>query len=60
VALRLPLGYLAETYNMDAGGDGVAVGLYDRHIIDLIALALGPEGDARSHRTADRHQLCGP
>ena len=51
---------------MDVGGNGAAVGLYDPHTVDLIALALGAEGDAVIHRIAvdrngtDRHQLYGP
>jgi hypothetical protein len=65
VALRLLVGYLAGTYDMKLSGGEAAVGPYDQHIIDLIALAPGAEGDARDsshwqrHRTAGRHQLCG-
>jgi AraC-like DNA-binding protein len=53
VARRLLFGYLGGTLDMDLNGGRVAQ-LYGEHIIDLVALALGAEGDAREvveHRT---------
>jgi AraC-like DNA-binding protein len=47
LARRLLFGYLAGTYNVDFGNGGRAPRLYGDHMIDLIALALGAEGDAR-------------
>jgi AraC-like DNA-binding protein len=47
VARRLLFGYLGGTLDVDLkDGDG-ATQLYGEHLIDLIALALGAEGDAR-------------
>ena len=46
-ALRLLFGYLGGTLDVDLMGGGRAAQLHDQHIIDLIALALGVEGDAR-------------
>jgi AraC-like DNA-binding protein len=48
VALRLLFGYLQGTYNVDFSGGGGAARLYDEHIVDLIALALGAEGETRN------------
>jgi AraC-like DNA-binding protein len=45
--LRLLFGYLKGTQDVDLSGDRPAVQLYDEHIIDLISLALGAEGEAR-------------
>jgi AraC-like DNA-binding protein len=47
VALRLLFEYLRGTYNVDFSGGGRAARLYDEHIVDLIALALGAEGETR-------------
>jgi AraC-like DNA-binding protein len=47
VARRLLFGYLAGTLDVDLNGGGRAVALYDEHIVDLIALTLGAEGEAR-------------
>ena len=46
-ARRLLFGYLNAAQNVDLAGDGGAVQLYEDHIVDLIALALGAEGEAR-------------
>jgi AraC-like DNA-binding protein len=47
IALRLLFGYLAGTIGIDLVGDGRAAALHDEHIINLVALALGAQGDAR-------------
>jgi AraC-like DNA-binding protein len=47
VARQLLFGYLKGSYRVDLSGDGRAVQLYDDHIIGLIALALGAEGETR-------------
>ncbi len=47
VARRLVFGYLAGTLDVDLNNGARAAQLYGEHIIDLIALALGAEGDAR-------------
>jgi AraC-like DNA-binding protein len=46
VALRLLFNYLAGTLDVDLSG-GRAVQLYGEHILDLVALALGANDDAR-------------
>jgi AraC-like DNA-binding protein len=47
IARRLLFGYLSAAQDLDLVGDGRATRLYEDHIIDLIALALGAEGEAR-------------
>jgi AraC-like DNA-binding protein len=47
IARRLLFGYLNAAQNIDLAGDGTATRLYEDHIIDLVALALGAEGEAR-------------
>lgn len=47
VARRLLFGYLGGTVDVDLKDGARAAQLYGEHIIDLIALALGAEGDAR-------------
>jgi AraC-like DNA-binding protein len=47
VALRLLFGYLGGTLDVGLMDGARATQLYGEHIIDLIALALGAEGDAR-------------
>ena len=47
MARQLLFGYLSGTHNLDFGDGGRATQLYDAHIIDLLALALGPERDTR-------------
>jgi AraC-like DNA-binding protein len=47
VARRLLFAYLAGTLDLDLPGDGQAVALYDQHILDLLALSIGVEGEAR-------------
>lgn len=47
VARRLLFGYLAGTHDVDLSDGRRASRLYDEHIIGLIALAIGAEGDAR-------------
>jgi AraC-like DNA-binding protein len=47
VALRLLFACLSGTRSLDLIGGGRAALLYDEHIIGLIALALGAEGDQR-------------
>lgn len=47
VARQLLFGYLAGTRHVDLTGGGRAVALHDQHIVDLIALALGADGDVR-------------
>ncbi len=48
VALRLLSGYLAGTFDVDFGGSALAARLHQDHIIDLVSLALGTEGDTRA------------
>jgi AraC-like DNA-binding protein len=48
VARRLLFGYLGEISEVRRKVDGRAIQLAGEHILDLIALALGAEGDARS------------
>jgi AraC-like DNA-binding protein len=47
-ARRLLFGYLGEIFDVRRKDDGRAIQLAGEHILDLIALALGAEGDARS------------
>ena len=47
VARRLLFGYLRSAIDLDLGGGGRAVALFDQHIVDLIALALGASGETR-------------
>ena len=47
-ARRLLFGYLDGTFKLDVQEDGEASELYETHILDLVALALGAEGDARA------------
>jgi AraC-like DNA-binding protein len=47
VARRLLFGYLGVIHGVDLSGRRDAAQLCDEHIIDLIVLALGAEGDAR-------------
>lgn len=47
IAQRLLFGYLDAAGEIDMSGGGRAVALYDEHIVNLMALALGAEGDAR-------------
>jgi len=47
VARRLLFGYLGGTLDVGLKDSARAAQLYGEHIIDLIALALGAEGDAR-------------
>jgi AraC-like DNA-binding protein len=47
VALRLLSGYLAGSLNVDLSGSAGAAQLHQDHIIDLVALALGTDGEAR-------------
>jgi AraC-like DNA-binding protein len=47
VARRLLFGYLSGTHNVDLSSGGRAIQLHEGHIIDLVALALGADGDAR-------------
>jgi AraC-like DNA-binding protein len=55
IARRLLFGYLNAAQNVDLAGDGRASRLYEDHIIDLIALALGAEDEARE--IAERRSL---
>jgi AraC-like DNA-binding protein len=48
VALRLLSGYLAGTFDVDFGGSDPVARLHQDYIIDLVALALGTEGDTRA------------
>jgi AraC-like DNA-binding protein len=48
VALRLLSGYLAGTLDADLGGSVRAARLHQDHIADLVALALGTEGEPRA------------
>jgi len=47
LARRLLFGYLSGTLNVDLNGDGRASRLFGEHIMDLVALAIGAEGEAR-------------
>jgi hypothetical protein len=47
VALRLLSAYLAGTLNVDLNGSAQAAQLHQDHIVDLVALALGTNGEAR-------------
>jgi AraC-like DNA-binding protein len=47
VARRLLLGYLSAGAHIDSSDGRRAGALFDEHIIDLIALTLGAEGEAR-------------
>jgi AraC-like DNA-binding protein len=47
VALRLLFGYLGGTLDVGLSGNGRAMQRYGEHILDLVELALGAEGDAR-------------
>ena len=47
-ARRLLLGYIREAFNLDVQASARAAQLYERHIVDLIALALGAGGEARA------------
>jgi AraC-like DNA-binding protein len=47
VARQLLFAYLGGTLDLNLTGDGRAIELYDQHIIDLIALALGTERETR-------------
>lgn len=46
-ARRLLFGYLAAASNLDLSGEEPANRLFGQHIIDLVTLALGAEGEAR-------------
>src|SRR5579871_5260795 len=48
VARQLLFAYLGGTLDLNLTGDSRAVELYDQHIIDLIALALGAERETRA------------
>jgi AraC-like DNA-binding protein len=48
VARRLLSVYLRSALAVDFNDSKRAIALYDQHIVDLIALALGAEGDARA------------
>ena len=48
VALRLLSDYLAGTFDVDFGGSDEVARLHQDFIIDLVALALGTEGDTRA------------
>ena len=47
MARRLLFGYLSGTHNVDLSSGGRAIQLHEGHIVDLVALAFGPDGDAR-------------
>jgi len=47
-ARRLLLGYIREAFNLDVQASARAAQLYEQHIVDLIALALGAGGEARA------------
>jgi AraC-like DNA-binding protein len=47
VARQLLFGYLGGAHSIDLSSSGRAAQLCDKHIVDLVALALGAEGDAR-------------
>jgi AraC-like DNA-binding protein len=46
-ALRLLSGYLAGSFDVDFDGRSHAARLHQDHIVDLVALALGMQGEAR-------------
>jgi AraC-like DNA-binding protein len=46
VALRLLFGYLGAAADIDLGHDADATQIFERHIVDLVALALGVSGAA--------------
>jgi AraC-like DNA-binding protein len=48
VARRLLFGYLGGTLDVVSDGHGRAIELYGEHIVDLVALALGAEGEGRA------------
>jgi len=48
VALQLLSGYLSGTFGVDFGDNDHAARLHQDHIVDLIALALGTEGETRT------------
>jgi AraC-like DNA-binding protein len=47
VARRLLFGYLNGTFSVELPGSRAATRLYEEHIIALVALALGAQGEAR-------------
>jgi AraC-like DNA-binding protein len=47
VARRMLLGYAAGTFDIDLCGSAAAARLHDDHVVDLVALALGVEGETR-------------
>jgi AraC-like DNA-binding protein len=47
LACRLLFSYLGGTRDLDMSSGGPAAQLYDEHILDLVVLALGAQGDAR-------------
>ena len=47
-ARRLLLGYIREAFDLDVQASARAAQLYEQHIVDLIALALGADGDVRA------------
>jgi AraC-like DNA-binding protein len=47
VARRLLSGYVAGTSGIDVSGNGHVARLYEDHIVELVALALGTEGEMR-------------
>jgi AraC-like DNA-binding protein len=47
-ARRLLLGYVREAFNLDVQASARAAELYEQHIVDLIALALGAGGEVRA------------
>jgi AraC-like DNA-binding protein len=48
IACRLLFGYLGAAHEIDLDGAGRAATLYDQHVIDLMALALGADGATRN------------
>jgi AraC-like DNA-binding protein len=56
VARRLLFGYLDAAHEIDFGREGRTRTIYDQHIVDLIALALGAEADVR--REAEDRGIC--
>jgi AraC-like DNA-binding protein len=46
-ATRLLFGYLSVSQKMGVSASSEAISLHGRHIIDLVALALGPQGEHR-------------
>ena len=47
-ARRLLLGYIREAFDLDVQASARAAQLYEQHIVDLIALALGADGEVRA------------